>query len=76
MSVHYWLKKKPMPKHQEDELPGAIATEHGLHWCDKCESFGATATEHGCRLSTAVSLHCQLSLAPLPHSMAVVLYSQ
>ena len=31
MSVRYWLKKKPMPKHQEDELPGAIATEHGLH---------------------------------------------
>jgi len=31
MSVHYWLKKKPIPKRQEDELPGAIATEHGLH---------------------------------------------
>ena len=23
------LKKKPMPKNQEDELSGAIATEHG-----------------------------------------------
>ena len=40
------------------------------------ECFGATATEHGCRLITAVSLHCQLSLAPLLQSMAVVLYPQ
>ena len=30
-----------------------------------------TATEHGCRLITAVSLHRQLSLAPLLQSMAV-----
>ena len=28
---------------------------------DKCESFGTTATEHGCRLITAASLHCQLA---------------
>jgi len=33
-------------------------------------SFSATATEHGCRLIPAVSLHRQLSLAPLLQSMA------
>ena len=29
---------------------------------------------HGCRLITAVSLHCTLSLALLLQSMAVILY--
>ena len=38
-------------------------------------SFGTTATEHGCRLITAVSLHCKLSLVPLLQSMAVVFYT-
>ena len=33
-------------------------------------SLSATATEHGCRLIPAVSLHRQLSLAPLLQSMA------
>ena len=31
-------------------------------------SFGFTATEHGCHLIPAVSLHCKLSLAPLLQS--------
>ena len=30
-------------------------------------SFGTTATEHGCRLIPAVSLHCKLSLVPGEH---------
>ena len=42
-----------------------IATEHVLHLADKFESFGTTATKHSRHLITAVSLHCQLSLAPL-----------
>ena len=37
-------------------------------------SFGTTATEHGCRLITAVSLHCKLSLTRLLQSIAVILY--
>ena len=28
---------------------------------DKCESVETTAIEHGCRLITAVSLHCQFA---------------
>ena len=34
----------------------------------ECESFGTVATEHGCRLITAVSFHCKLSLALLLQS--------
>ena len=49
-----------------------IATEHVLHLADKVESFGTTATKHGRHLITAVSLHCQLSLAQLLQGMAVV----
>ena len=30
--------------------------------------------EHGCRLITAVSLHCKLSLTRLLQSIAVILY--
>ena len=52
------------------------ATEHGLHLWEKCESFGITATKHGYRLITAVSLHCNLSVALLLQSMAVVFYPQ
>ena len=35
----------------------------------QCESFGTTATEYGCRLITAVRVHCKLSLALLLQSM-------
>ena len=38
-------------------------------------NFETTATEHACRLITAVSLHCKLSLALLLQSMAVSFYS-
>ena len=37
-------------------------------------NFETTATEHACRLITAVSLHCKLSLALLLQSMAVSFY--
>ena len=53
-----------------------IATEHVLHLADKFENFGTTATKHGRHLITAVSLHCQLSLAPLLQGMAVLFYPQ
>ena len=55
------------------------ATEHSR--LDSLESelellcnFETTATEHACRLITAVSLHCKLSLALLLQSMAVSFY--
>ena len=36
----------------------------------------ATATEHGCRLITTVSLHRNFPLAPLLQSMAVNYFPQ
>ena len=53
-----------------------IITEHVLHVADKFENFGTTATKYDRHLITAVSLHCQLSLAPLLQGMAVVFYPQ
>ena len=45
-----------------------IATKNALHWWNKCEKFGAAATQHGCRLITVVSLHCNFFLAKLRQS--------
>ena len=69
-----------------DPLSEQPATEHArnhlsLSRLDSLESelellcnFETTATEHACRLITAVSLHCKLSLALLLQSMAVSFY--
>ena len=69
-----------------DPLSEQPATEHArnhlsLSRLDSRESelellcnFETTATEHACRLITAVSLHCKLSLALLLQSMAVSFY--
>ena len=69
-----------------DPLSEQPATEHtrnhlSLSRLDSLESelellcnFETTATEHACRLITAVSLHCKLSLALLLQSMAVSFY--
>ena len=57
---------------------GAIPVLELCRGQDRCvasvRGFGATATEHGCRLITAVSLHCKLSLTRLLQSIAVILY--
>ena len=69
-----------------DPLSEQPATEHtrnhlSLSRLDSLESelellcnFETTGTEHACRLITAVSLHCKLSLALLLQSMAVSFY--
>ena len=69
-----------------DPLSEQPATEHArnhlsLSRLDSLESelellcnFETTATEHACRLITAVSLHCKLSLALLLQCMAVSFY--
>ena len=49
-----------------------------LFCCGASDSATEIATEHliahGCRLITAVSLHCKLSLTRLLQSIAVILY--
>ena len=56
------------------ESKEAVMQSYGLRHTIQHEIATEHLIAHGCRLITAVSLHCKLSLTRLLQSIAVILY--